>query len=93
LPQRGIRGRGRTGTALSPGSLLPVVDEIIFVDSDRMKGKNVVARVPWTVAEKFFGDLMLDTKDVSAALLRLRLPTPEQLRPIISKLIVRSAMS
>jgi hypothetical protein len=66
-------------------ALLPVVDEIVFVDTDRPKGQNVVARVRWPVAAKFLADLMLDTEMFPQRFYVSSFPSPEQLLSLLSK--------
>jgi hypothetical protein len=66
-------------------TLLPVADEIVFVDSALPKGSNAVAVVKWDDVVACVGDLLLDTKMFPARYYVSKFPTEEQLRLMASK--------
>jgi hypothetical protein len=43
-------------------TLLPLSDEIAFYDDTLPEAERIVARLPWSLVQAAFGDLMLDTK-------------------------------
>lgn len=60
-------------------TLLPVVDEVIFVDGDRPTGQNVVHRASWPNVIATLGELMLDTKMFPRRYYVSTFPTAEQI--------------
>lgn len=65
-------------------TLLAVTDEVVFVDPDRPKGQNVVARAPWASVVSVVPDLILDTKMFPQRFYVSGFPTTDQLQRLKS---------